>query len=171
MLHRPALCQLAQRALWAKTRCPGPCPGRTYPERTAAVVLTAEGDPVSGHNFPPSPVPGDRDLWPGETPFTDWGQFGIDGLDLRVFDQDDWWVNRLGQPHLLVEMSKEYIGNVITHLEENASFFYYGTMRRNFIQMLGDACYGHVNAEMVAQSLGASTLSDAPPVGWLESTP
>jgi hypothetical protein len=126
---------------------------------------------VSEGRFPPSPVPGDRDLWPGETPFTDWGQFGADTLDLRVFDQDSWWVDRLGQPHLLVEMSNEYVANVIAHLEENASYFYYGTMRRSFIQMLGDAYYGRVNGEILAETLGAPTLSDVTPIQWLEATP
>jgi hypothetical protein len=116
-------------------------------------------------------VPGDRDLWPGETPFTDFGQFGVDMLDLRVFDQDTWWVDRLGHPHLLAEMSDEYAANVIAHLEENASFFYYGTMRRSFIQMLGDAYYGRVNGEVLAEASGAPTLSDVTPAEWLEATP
>jgi hypothetical protein len=126
---------------------------------------------VNGREYPPSPVPADRDLWPGETPFTDWGQFGVDHLDLRVFDQDVWWVDRLGRPHRLVEMSEEYVANVILHLEENARYFYFGTMRRSFIQMLGDAYYGRVNGDVVAEALGAPTLSDVSPEQWLESTP
>jgi hypothetical protein len=126
---------------------------------------------VDSSEFPPSPVPADRDLWPGETPFTDWGQFGVDRLDLRVFDQDVWWVDRLGQPHLLVEMGEEYIGNVVVHLEENATYFYHGTIRRNFIQMLGDAYYGRVSGDVAAEASGAPALSDVTPEAWLESTP
>lgn len=121
--------------------------------------------------FPPSPVPSDRDLWPNETPFTDFGQFGIDHLDLRVFDQDVWWVDRLGQPHLITEMSSEYVINVIAHLEENGRYFYFGTMRRAFIQMLGDAYYGKANGEVIAEALGAPSLSDVTPIDWLEATP
>lgn len=95
--------------------------------------------------FPPSRVPGDADLWPGETPFTSFGQYGIDMLDLRVFDQDVWWVDLFGSPHLIEEMSDEYVANVIAHLEAHVVAFCYDSMRRSLVQMLGDTLLGRAN--------------------------
>lgn len=121
--------------------------------------------------FPPSPVPGDADLWPGETPFTDFGQYGIDMLDLRVFDQDVWWVDRFGRPHLIAEMDAEYVESVISHLEERVVGFYYDSMRRSLVQMLGDTLHGRVNADVVASAAGAPGMDELTPAQWLESTP
>jgi hypothetical protein len=53
---------------------------------------------VNIESFPPSPVPSDERLWPGELPFTAFGQVGADHLDLHVFDQDVYWVDRIGAP-------------------------------------------------------------------------
>lgn len=68
--------------------------------------------------YPPSPVLSDVRLWPMELPFTAFGQFDEGALDLRVFDQDIYWVDRLGVSHPLKEMSQEYIANVIAFLVE-----------------------------------------------------
>jgi hypothetical protein len=51
-------------------------------------------DAPSSSPFPSSPVPSDARLWPTGLPFTAFGQFGDDRLDLRVFDQDVYWVDR-----------------------------------------------------------------------------
>lgn len=70
-----------------------------------------------------SPVPLERHLWPGELPFTAWGgDYGE--LDLRVFDQDTWWVDIAQRPHWLVEMPPDYITNVIALLAGNFEYFY-----------------------------------------------
>jgi len=121
--------------------------------------------------FPPSPVPGDDDLWPGETPFTNFGQFGIDMLDLRVFDQDVYWVDRFGRPHLIAEMTDDYIANVIAHLEEHVVSFYYGSLQRSLGQMVGDAILGRLNADVVASAAGAPGMEELTPTQWLEGTP
>ena len=121
--------------------------------------------------FPPSPVPGDDNLWPGETPFTNFGQFGIDMLDLRVFDQDVWCVDRLGHPHLIDEMPDDYIANVIGHLEENVVSFYYGPLQRSLGQMVGDMLLGRVNADLLASAAGAPGMEELTPTDWLEGTP
>lgn len=70
----------------------------------------------AGATYPPSPVPSDARLWPFERPFTAFGQFGEGSLDLRVFDQEVQWVDIRGIPHLLQEMSREYVANVIDFL-------------------------------------------------------
>lgn len=121
--------------------------------------------------YPHSPVPSDADLWPGELPFTAFGQWGEGHLDLRVFDQDVYWVDRFGAPHLLEEMDEAYRRNVIGHLTAHVEGFYAGTLRRATFQMLGDALLGRVSGEVVAGALGAPTLTELTPVEWLESTP
>lgn len=126
---------------------------------------------VNESTFPPSPVPGDDELSPGETPFTNFGQFGTDMLDLRVFDQDVWWVDRLGEPHLIEDMCDDYLANVIAHLEESVVSFYYGSLQRSLGQMIGDVLLGRVNADLVASAAGAPGMEELTPTEWLEGTP
>ncbi|MHA3838270.1 hypothetical protein ACXR8F_21360 [Terrabacter sp. AAH1] len=121
--------------------------------------------------WPRSPVPSDADLWPGELPFTAWRQHECGTLDLRVFDQDVWWVNIAQQPHPLEGMSLEYISNVIGFLEAHVEYFYVLTVRREILQRYGDAMLGRVSAEAVAEAAGATSLCQLSPREWLESTP
>ena len=120
----------------------------------------------------PEPEPTDSDLWPGELSFVDaigTGEFG--NLDLRVFDQDRYWVDIRQQPHLLTEMSDEYITNVIAHLLAHVKYFYFATIRRSLYQMYGDLLLGRVSTDIVAEAFGAPALTDLTPVDWLEGTP
>lgn len=121
--------------------------------------------------YPPSPVPGDRDLWPGELPFTHWGQHEHGTLDLRVFDQDVWWVDISQKPHRITDMSDDYIRNVIGFLLNHCGYYYLATLRRSLYSMLGDTLLGRPNADIVAEELGAPPLSALTPLTWLESTP
>ncbi len=83
---------------------------------------------VSTHReYEPSPAPSDADLWPGEPPFTAWGQCAEGAIDLRVFDQGIWWVDVTQRPHRLTEMSPQYLTNVITHLHEHVDHFHQGS--------------------------------------------
>lgn len=77
--------------------------------------VNPELDPAA---YPPSPVSSDARLCPGELPFTAFGQFGVDSLDLRVLDQDTYWIDRHGRAQLLSEMSAEFLENVIAFLSE-----------------------------------------------------
>lgn len=77
--------------------------------------VNPELDPAA---YPPSPVSSDARLCPGELPFTAFGQFGVDSLDLRVLDQDTYWIDRHGRAQLLREMSAEFLENVIAFLSE-----------------------------------------------------
>ena len=121
------------------------------------------------HPYPPSPVPTDAELWPGELPFTAFGQFGVDYLDLRAFDQDTWWVDRTGTPHRLEDMSRAYRRNVVRHLEDHAADFQRETCLRFAIQAFGDAFYGVGEpAESVAVAQDVVALS---PRDWLNTTP
>ena len=121
--------------------------------------------------FEPSPVPSDRDLLPGELPFTAWGQHPEGSLDLRVFDQGTWWVDAHQRPHRLAEMPAEYVANVIGYLEGNVEYFYVATLRRIVTEDATDMLLGRLPANAVAESLGATSLTDVSPAVWLAGTP
>lgn len=121
--------------------------------------------------YAPSPVPRDARLWPGELPFTAWGQFGEDRLDLRVFDQATYWVDRHGAPHLLEAMTDLYRRNVITFLEANAEHFHADSIRRELLQIFGDAMLGgHAGAARALTDAGPA-LTARIATEWLEGTP
>ena len=123
-------------------------------------------------DYPPSPVPSDQRLWPGELPFTAFGHLGKGMLDLRVLDQTCWWVNSEGIPHPISEMSENYVDNVIAFLIEHREMYFADTQRRWFIQTLGDQMlYGDPGAEVLAVAAGGPTWSDLDAETWLESTP
>jgi hypothetical protein len=61
-----------------------------------------------------------KDKHLSDGPFTDFGQFGSGRLDLRVFLQSKYWVDKEGRGHLLTSMSNEYRRNVIQMLLVNA---------------------------------------------------
>ncbi|MCU1393482.1 MAG: hypothetical protein JWM34_1910 [Ilumatobacteraceae bacterium] len=111
------------------------------------------------------------DLWPGERPFTDFGQFGVDALDLRVFDQTDWWVDRLGRPHRLDEMTDDYRRNVIVFLTSFVDGFHAASALREAATTLGDALLGRVSYALLATDVGAPRTLDLEPISWLEATP
>lgn len=125
----------------------------------------------AGEWFAPSPVPADRDLWPGELPFTAFGQYGPDRLDLRVFDQDVYWVDRNGDPHRIDEMGEEYVTNVTTMLFERAVEFHAASVLRECAQNVGDALLGTVSAGLLVDELGVGSLASTDPTVWLASTP
>jgi hypothetical protein len=89
-------------------------------------------------------------------------------LDLRVFDQDVYWVDIKRAPHFLTAMSRDYISNVIGFLLEHVESYYVGTMRRMSIQAIGDAMLGGgytaQNPEVV------SAIASLTPTEWLEQT-
>ncbi|WP_160010049.1 hypothetical protein [Nocardioides sp. AX2bis] len=139
---------------------------------TAAEVENRAGQAWHPGQYAPSPVPSDERLWPGELPFTAFGQLGVDRLDLRVFDQDQWWVDRTGTPHLLQDMSVEYLGNVIEFLLEHRDGFYADTIRRWFVQSLGDQLlFDEPGGELLAAVAGGPDWDEVAPEEWLESTP
>jgi hypothetical protein len=133
-----------------------------YPERLSGPSTTW---------FPRSPVPGDEDLWPGELPFTAFGQFGPDALDLRVFDQDVYWVDRNGDPHHIDEMGEEYVANVVVMLVDRAGEFHNTMVVRETFQMAGDALQGKVSGSVIAAGLGIGSVADTDAATWLHSTP
>lgn len=121
--------------------------------------------------FAPSPVPADKDLWPGELPFTAFGQFGPDALDLRVFDQDIYWVDRSGNPHLISEMSQGHVENVVAMLTEFAEKYHQATVLRESVQAIGDTMLGRPNVKTLLDDLEVGSVASADALDWLHSTP
>lgn len=134
-------------------------------------MTTTDDTSASGWGWAPSPVPADAHPWPGELPFTAFGQFGADAFDLRVFDQDVYWVDRLGQPHRLEAMDDAYRRNVIDFLVVRTERFFGDTCLRTVIQTAGDALLGRTSAELLVVAAGGPATPDLDPSDWLESTP
>jgi hypothetical protein len=121
--------------------------------------------------YPHSPVPSDDQLWPGELPFTAFGQFGIDSLDKRVFEQDVWWVDRYGLEHLLSEMSDDYRRAVVWFCEDHIRYFWVEAVIREQVTRVGSVLLGVGCAEEVVCEVGFGGVADCEPEVWLESTP
>lgn len=118
--------------------------------------------------LPVSPVPSDENLYPGELPFTAFGQWGEGQLDLRVFDQDIYWVNVTGEPFLLTEMTKDYLQNVLAFLFNSVESFYLGIVIKKSIETIYDA-YHKDNLEQLDDP-SKLTVCDQNPVEWLAAT-
>jgi hypothetical protein len=81
--------------------------------------------------LPESPVPCDK-YTTDDLPFTAFGQYGEGQMDLRVFDQDIYWVNIHGEPFYLNKISPEYVSNLINFLMQHAEGNYLGYMEYAF---------------------------------------
>ena len=68
--------------------------------------------------------------------FTDFHQHQPGTLDLRVFDQTRWWVDRYATPHLISEMSVQYRRNVAVWLEQRREPYFTGIVQRRLVEFL-----------------------------------
>ena len=100
-----------------------------------------------------------------EKPFTDFGQFGVGKLDLRVFNQGQYWVDVQGREHLIEEMSEDYRRNVIIHLLTSARFFHSGLVKEQLIVGLCQAFGYEIESSFEPNIYEQEALS------WLEETP
>lgn len=121
--------------------------------------------------FEPSPVPGDARLWPGELPFTAFGQWGTDRMELRVFEQDVWWVDRLGRAHRIEEMTEQYRTNVVHFLREHVRALHAAVCREQLVSLAGEILLGLPGVERTALAAGVPPLTSLSPEAWLEGTP
>lgn len=130
----------------------------------------SEGNEPEVGPYLPSPVPSDQNLHEEELPFTAFGQHGEGNMDLRVFEQDKYWVNINGEPFLLDEMEQDYLFNVMSHLFTNVENFYVAIVRRAAIDLILNALSNSLSGEppMVEQLHGIGSVT---PVEWLNSTP
>lgn len=134
--------------------------------------MEMDPDPAA---YPRSPVPSDARLWPGELPFTAFGQWGEARMDLRVVEQEIFWVDTHGRPHRLADesdMTPDYLSNVIAFLIDGADYFYSRALLSSAITAYGEVLlFGEVPGELLAEELGAPLLTELTPLEWLESTP
>lgn len=121
--------------------------------------------------FAPSPVPDDRDLAPDELPFTAFGQFGPGALDLRVFDQDRYWVDHAGVGHRIDAMDDNYRGNVVAMLAARAEQFHAASLRRAHVHGAWALLHGEVSGDLLAEMLGTGTIDRCDAGTWLDATP
>jgi len=126
---------------------------------------------MSSGRYPHSPVPADEELWPGELPFTSFGQFGVDRMDKRVFEQDVWWVDRNGVEHLISDMPDDYRRAVVWFLEDGREYYWREAQLRELVTIVGDSLLGRTGGDELVYGLGWGTVQQTTPESWLESTP
>lgn len=123
-------------------------------------------------SYPESPVPSDAYLEEDELPFTAFGQFGPNAMDLRVFEQGKYWVNAQGVPFLLEEMSRDYLLNVMNHLFNSVDSMYVSILQKYAIDLMIAADSSETgklppNHPAVAAAL---SIHEKKPVEWLNET-
>jgi hypothetical protein len=59
-----------------------------------------------------------------EVPFLEFGHLGTDRIDMRVFGQNIWWVDRRGRATKITELKNGHLRNILNFLEEHCSHFY-----------------------------------------------
>jgi hypothetical protein len=121
----------------------------------------------------PSLVPED-DTKSEVGPFTAFGQFGIDRLDTRVLWQDVVWVDRLGTPHFLTDMSAEYLDNVIGYLYTRAPEWHHQSLLASMADVsaaLAAAPSGNTRSELEELAADLRALLALDPTRWVDHTP
>ena len=178
-LHQPMAVRHVEKLLFHAATWRGQTARDTKAALRAALKEHARHCPVNVAAPPPGnvepvqprPVPSDQDLPDGVKPFTAFGQYGYGHLDLRVFDQDTWWVDIHGRPHLLTEMSEEYRHNVIRHLEANRDYLHSRVALAEAIDLVEYTFTGAHNPTSASAVAGAPTTHEVDPEAWLEATP
>ena len=112
--------------------------------------------------------------------FTNWGQFGPGALDLRVFDQGEYWVDRSGQPHRILEMADAEARNILEFLRRHANHFYVECLRREVVASVFESFRrpgqhldpgpGQDPERGPSRRRDQPTMVDLTPTEWLEST-
>lgn len=113
----------------------------------------------------------DRDSQEDVTPFTDFGQFGYGHIDLRVLDQDIYWVDITGAPHFLVDMSEDYRRNVITFLYRRAPEWWQLQILWDGFEVGLRKTFNPEDPSVDGLLKHAATLRRLGPSQWLEATP
>jgi len=104
-------------------------------------------------------------------PFTAFGQFGEGGFDIRVLEQDEWWVNIHGEPFLLTEMSHEYLNNVKIMLHREAIMYHMLYVQQTMDSIIADYTAGKLNGDVLNYELTGTTVADMPHDEWINSMP
>lgn len=104
-------------------------------------------------------------------PFTVWDQWPVGSLDLRVFEQDVYWVDINQRPHRIDQMTALYRRNVIRFLSGNQDYYFVMWARLHLLRLVAGLLTGGVDGDTRAPALGNPAQDDLWPGEWLESTP
>src|SRR5690625_1036138 len=83
-------------------------------------------------------------------------------LNLWVFEQDEVWLDVVGTPHLLHEMTITYRANGIAHLLKHVEYFYQAKVEQ---RQIADLLAAHQDGQ------DEQPLLPEDPTEWLEATP
>ncbi len=111
------------------------------------------------------------DQAPTNLPFTVFGQYGEDGFDIRVLEQDEWWVNINGEPMLLADMPQEYLRNIKTMLYKKAIVLHASYIQKTMDEIIKDYTQGKINGDILNYEMTGTTVADMPHEEWLASMP
>jgi len=107
-------------------------------------------------------------------PFTAYGQWGKGLLDVRVFEQDKFWIDYSGMPHRLEEMPSDYLLNVLLFLNAANLRTKLWLQCENLAacNRLRDLVLGGNTCETCArQALALGPIFWMGPSRWMESSP
>ena len=104
-------------------------------------------------------------------PFTNFNQFGQGRMDLRVFDQNTWWVSIEGKGTLLEELNSEQLTEILNFLFNKAEYFHEVYTTNQLILMVSAHLEGSAPDGIIEIKLmGVDELSMMTPHQWLAST-
>lgn len=113
------------------------------------------------------------DVWCEETPATVFPSTTSDGdMDLRVFLQDEVWVNNLGVVYNLDELSPEYLQEIMRYCFDNAEM-----LQDNILEWFGvrmmlaqEGLLSPSPTQLNEFASEALTAVEASPVEWVNDT-
>ncbi|MPV36707.1 hypothetical protein [Georgenia subflava] len=88
-------------------------------------------------------------------------EFGIDGLHVGVFYQQQMWTDRWAVAHPIDAMGHAYRRNAIMHLLDHAENFHGSMVRHILCDRIESIAYGTPEPEPLPRD----------PIEWLEATP
>lgn len=104
-------------------------------------------------------------------PFENFGQFREGTIDIRVFDQDKWWVNYKGEPYLLENTDQETLSSILEFLFNNAEFLYELYITNKLISLIAsDIDTESTNEELAKRLAEMDALTGVKPHQWLASS-
>lgn len=113
------------------------------------------------------------DVWCEETPATVFPSATLEGdMDLRVFLQDEVWVNSLGVVYLLEELSAESLQEIMRYCFDNAEMLQDGILEWFGVRMMlaQEGLLSPSPAQLESFASEALTAVEMSPVEWVNET-
>lgn len=103
-------------------------------------------------------------------PFTNFGQFGKGSFDLRVFDQDEWWITREGEGRKLDELSNTSLLEIMNFFFNHAEWFYDIYVTNKMIDFVAAHLEGMDEEQIETNLRRVDELGNTKPHEWLSQT-